>query len=243
MQVKKLLTTLSVSLLFSSLGFGGEGSSTPSILKFQEGEQFKIALSRVDFNRIYVEGEKIVELSFPEGSFMVDKSEQESDELDDGSVLIKPVFDLPLTAFFVTDKGHHFSLKVHASDESASTLRLLSKVTPKLNFIKKNTDDVVLVEDALSAMKAGESPKNFSTVAVIPSPFYVKKDIKVMLEKQYKGSLLSGYVYRLENKSKHEIALTTNLFSHKKAEMLSLSDEKLKPNQVAYLYGLYRNEG
>lgn len=243
MGIKKRISMACIGFLFTSLVSASEGSSIPSIIKFQEGGQFKISLSRIDFNRIYVEGEKIVELSFPEGSFMVDKSEQESDELDDGAVLIKPVFELPLTAFFVTDKGHHFSLIVNASDEEASTIRLLSKVESKLNFIKKNTDDVALVEEALSAMKAGVVPEYFSSVPVIPSPFYVKKGIKVTLEKQYKGNALTGYVYRLENKSKNEMALTTNLFSHKKAELLSLSDEKLKPNQIAYLYGLYRNEG
>ncbi|HAT7769724.1 TPA: type-F conjugative transfer system secretin TraK, partial [Legionella pneumophila] len=70
-----------------------------------------------------------------------------------------------------------------------------------------------------------------------------KKNIRVTLEKQYQGKRFTGYVYRLENTSNHELALTTALFAHKDAESLSLSDEALPPKKIAYLYGLYSNQG
>ena len=229
-----------LSVLFSSVLFAG---SVPSVISFEDGEQFNLSLSRLNFNRVFVEGEKITKLRFPEGTFVLDKSDLNQPESTEASVYLKPVFDAPITVFFSTDKGHHFSLTIRPDETYGKTLRLLVKNQTKLKYVKRDVPDVSEVDAAILAMKAGDVPKDFTSVQVISRPFYVKKDIRVSLEKQYQGARLSGYVYRLENKGPHPIELSTSIFSHKKAESLSLSDETLAPKKVAYLYGLYSNEG
>lgn len=224
------------SLLISSIVLAG---TIPPVMQFEEGEQFNLSLSHINFNRVFVEGEKITKLRYPMGTFVVDKSEFNNPEGSDGSVYLKPVFDAPITVFFSTDKGRHFSFTIKSDESSGKTLRLLVKNQTQLKYVKRDAPNISATDAVIAAMKAGEAPPNFKSVRIIPQPFYVKKDIKLTLEKQYQGERLSGYVYRIENKSSHEMALSTALFSHKKAEALSLSQDTLAPKQVAYLYGLY----
>jgi len=241
MQNKKYLkglVLLALPLLVSTSLFAG---ALPASIPFEDGEQFNLTLSGINFNRVFVEGEKITQLSYPAGAFAVDKSEMESAVSQEGSVYLKPMSDTPLTVFFTTDKGHHFSLSVNVSETFGKTVRMRMKRQTAVRFVKADVVDVSVVDEAMLAMKLGDIPKDFNVVRVKPRPFYVNKDIKVSLEKQYQGATLTGYVYRLENKANHAVKLTTSLFSHKKADMLALSDDTIAPKKVAYLYGLYSN--
>lgn len=232
-------------LFLTGLLCGGiaTAGAIPSVISFEEGEQFNLSLSSINFNRVFVEGEKITKLSYPERAFTVDKSEMDDLNSIEGSIYLKPAFDVPITLFLTTDKGHHFSLTITPNEAVGKTLKLVAKTQTKLKFVKNDVSDLNQNEEVLAAMKAGEIPKDFHLERTLSRPFYIKKDIKVVLQKQYQGESLTGYVYRLENTSNHEIALTTELFSNNKAQTLSLSDERLPPKKVAYLYGLYSNEG
>lgn len=229
-----------ISIVCSGIAFSG---SAPSVLSFEEGEQFKLSLSSINFNRVFVEGESIVKLSYPEHALTVDKSEMEALDMVDGSVYIKPNFEVPITLFLTTDKGHHVSLTLTPDESFGKTLRLVAKKQTKSNYVKSESQNASEVDEAMASMKAGEIPKDFNAAPAISRPFYINKNIKVTLEKHYEGSRLKGYVYRLENKSNHEVTLTTDLFSNRTAQSLSLSEEQLPPKKVAYLYGLYTNDG
>ncbi|MDP3268083.1 MAG: type-F conjugative transfer system secretin TraK [Legionella sp.] len=229
-----------LSLLFSGIVCSG---SPPSVIAFEEGEQFNVSLSSINFNRVFVEGETIVKLSYPHKSLTVDKSEIEPPAINEGSVYIKPNFEVPITLFITTDKEHHLSLTLTPDESFGKTLRLVAKKQTKTHFVTSDTQDLTEVDEVMASMKAGDTPKDFNVARTISRPFYIKKDIKVTLEKHYQGSRFTGYVYRLENTSNHEVGLTTELFSNREALSLSLSDEQLAPRKVAYLYGLYSNEG
>jgi conjugal transfer pilus assembly protein TraK len=233
------------SVFLTSLLCSGSATAEikPSVIPFEEGSQFNVSLSNINFNRVFVEGEKIIKLSYPERAFTVDKSEMEDPNSTEGSIYLKPTFDVPITLFLTTDKGHHFSLTITPQEAVGKTLKFVTKRQTKLDFVNNNVGDLNQNEEVLAAIKAGEVPHDFHLKRTLSRPFYIKKDIKVILQKQYQGEALTGYVYRLENTSNHEIPLTTALFSNNKAITLSLSDEKIAPKKVAYLYGLYSNEG
>lgn len=213
----------------------------PKAIAFEEGAHIEMSISSINYNRIFVDGETITDLHYNEGTFVVEKGDPNNPYIVLDSVYLKPVFDAPMTIFLTTDKKHHVSLTLRPDDSAGKTIRLVLKQQSTLRYVKRDSDESQ-IDNAMAAMKAGESPKDYKEERVIPRPFYVKKDIKVSLEKHYQGSELSGYVYRIENKSNHEIALSTALFSHQKAESLSLSAEVLLPKKSAYLYGLYRHD-
>src|SRR3990167_4719347 len=119
-------------LLISSIVLAG---TIPPVIQFEEGEQFNISLSHINFNRVFVEGEKITKLRYPMGTFVVDKSEFNNPDGSDGSVYLKPVFDAPITVFFATDKGHHFSFTIKSNESAGKTLQLLVKNQTQLKYV------------------------------------------------------------------------------------------------------------
>ena len=237
--VKSKACTILVGLLLTTSVLAG---IPPKPFSFEDGEQFNLPLSKSNFNRIYVEGEKIVQLSLPENTFVVDKSDMNDTQSNEGSVYLKPLYEAPLTVYFTTDKNHHFSITVHADESDGKTMKFVMRNNVQKHFIAPKISDVVLAEDVISTLKQGLLPENFKQEKVPNKSFYVKKDIKVVFEKSYKSSDKTAYICRLENKSTHPITLKTSLFNHKNAEYLELSDETLAPKQIAYLYGLYSND-
>ena len=236
---RELVLSLISSLLFANLLFA---NGVPSVTAFEEGEHLNLALSRMDFNRIFVEGEKITKLRYPEGAFILDKSDLNQGDSEEGSVYLKPVSDIPITVFFSTDKGHHFALSITPKDSLGKTLRLQLKRQTRLTYASHDVGKTSDVEEIMGSLKEGNLPEGFQKKPVLSRSFYVKKDLKVSLEKHYRSEAHSGYVYRIENKGSRPMPLSSALFSHKHAQSLVLSDEVLAPKGIGYLYGLYSRD-
>lgn len=214
----------------------------PKALSYADGEQFRLALSKINYNRIYVEGEKIVKVSLPQNTFVVDKSDINDMDSREGSIYLKPLYDAPLTVFFTTDKDHHFSITAHADASDGKTYKLVMRNPMKKTFVSTKVEDVVLSEDVISELKEGMIPKDYRQEKTKSRPFYVKKSLRVLCDKQFKSTDKTAYVCRLENKGHDAIALKPSLFNQQNADFLELSTETLKPKQIAYLYGLYNND-
>lgn len=236
--IKRGVLSMLISLLFQGAIFAG---TPPQLLSFQEGEQFTVTLSRLNYNRIFVEGEKIIGTRFPVGTVIIDKSDMENQNSLEESVYLKPKFDEPITIYFTTDKKHHFSITVSSDESVGKTVRLIARQETS-KYVKNTVNNASEVDEVIMAMQEGETPKDFMLGRVYIRPFYIKKDIKVSLEKRYENERLTGYVYRLENKGSHPIALSTSLFDRRNAVTLVLSEDTLAPKQVAYLYGLYNHD-
>ncbi len=216
------------------------GASTLPVVKFEEGEQMRVALSSMDFNRIVVEGEDIVKVSFPEGSFIIEKTTEE-EELIDGSVSLKPVAHIPLTVFITTSRNHHFSMTVQPQESEGSTLKFVSKGLKGYEYAKAKEQNHYEVDDVLGAMMEGKRPEGYKEVRVTPSTFQFQKHLKMSLVKQYQGLGQSGYVYRVENRSKKPIELNALLFENAKLLSMDVSNSTLLPNQSGYFYGIYKD--
>lgn len=232
----KKINGVLLGLLLTTAVFAGE---KPQMLKFEEGEQLATSLSKVNFNRIFVEGERITKISFPEQTFLIDKSGMDDER--DGSIYLKPLVDMPLTIFFTTDENHHFSLTVKSNDALGRTLKLVRKGVKGYDYMVAKLDEQYKTDDAMSELMEGKVPHDFSEINVKPSPFYVHKNLKLTLLKQYRSKTSSAYVYRIENKSKEAIELDSSLFANPKLLSLEFSEHQLKPMQAAYLYGFYRD--
>ena len=237
--MKNKFTILAICIFCTKIAFSG---IVPKTIAFEDSEHFELALSRINFNRIFVDGEKITKLRYPEGTFLVDKSDLNQSDSEEASVYLKPVFDTPITIFVSTDKNHHFALTVKANNDIGKTFKMVAKNQTKLKYVSHNTIDVSEVDLVMDALKAGEHPEGFKSAKVLFRPFFVKKNIKVSLIKHYLGSSDEAYVYKVENTGNIATQVSTALFSHKKARSLVLSEDNLEPKKIAYLYGIYANE-
>ena len=190
---------------------------------------------------MFVEGERIIRVSYPEGTLIIDKSDLSNPASLEESIYLKPRFDEPLTLFLTTDKKHHVSLTVNADDSTGKTVRLVAR-QETAKFTTNHIRNASQVETIMAHLQAGEMPDGFKPARLIARSFYVKRAIKVSLVKQYERAQLTAVVYRLDNTSSRPIGVSTRLFDRRHAESLSLSEDTVAPKQSAYLYGLYRHE-
>ncbi len=223
------------ALLFASF----DALATIPIIKFEEGGRYEFSLSSLNFNRIHVEGERIVTVSFPERSFIVEQNSQEVDDEDD-AVVLKPLAHIPLTVYFTTNLNHHFSATITPSEDLGQTIQFVSKKLKGFDYAKDKEQKEYQISDVMTALMEGAVPSGYQEVAVKGGSFYLHKNLKLTLLKQYKGSESSGYVYRIENQSKENIELTPSLFEKTTLQSMELSQKVLMPRQSAYFYGIYK---
>ena len=229
---------LVLGMMLSTLLHAG---TTASTFKFEEGERCTLSLSSLNFNRIDVAGERITKVSFPEGSFILEQSKEDQDDLD-GAVVLKPLALIPLTVYFTTNLNHHFSVTISPSEDLGKTVNFVSKKLKGFDYAQAKEKNQYQTSDLMTALMEGVAPNGYQEIAIKPSTFTLHKHLKVTLAKQYQGQGTTGYVYRIENHSKSAMELTPALFEHPKLVSMELSEKVLQPKQTAYFYGIYREQ-
>jgi conjugal transfer pilus assembly protein TraK len=232
----KLLSQVCLSLILSTNLYATNALTT---IKFEEGESLNLTLSSLNFNRIEVEGQRIVKVSFPEHSFIVEQNKDDPDDLD-GAVVLKPLAHIPLTVYFTTSGNHHFSATIKPADELGKTIKLASKKLKGFDYVKAQEQNQYQNSDLLTSLMEGLAPEGYQELAVKPAPFYLKNHLKVTLVKHYQGKEQGGYVYLVENQSGNRITLNPVLFENPKLLSMEVSKKVLQPLQSAYFYGIYR---
>ncbi|HAT7956493.1 TPA: type-F conjugative transfer system secretin TraK [Legionella pneumophila] len=235
------MNALQLFVLSSVFATSLHAGHTAATLKFEEGERFTLSLSSLNFNRIDVEGERIVKVSFPEHSFIIEQSKESEDD-SDGAVVLKPIAHIPLTVYFTTNLNHHFSVTVTPTEDLGQTIKLVSKKLKGFEYAKAHEQSQYQQSDLMSALMEGTTPSGFQEVGIKPTTFLLHKQLKVTLVKQVRGKESSGYVYRIENQSQKPMELTPSLFEHPKLMTMELSEKMLQPGQTAYFYGIYREQ-
>ncbi|EEZ93473.1 MULTISPECIES: type-F conjugative transfer system secretin TraK [Legionella] len=235
------MNALQLFVLSSVFATSLHAGNTVATLKFEEGERFALSLSSLNFNRIDVEGERIVKVSFPEHSFIIEQSKESEDDLD-GAVVLKPLAHIPLTVYFTTNLNHHFSATVSPTEDLGKTIKLVSKKLKGFDYAKAQEQSQYQQSDLMTALMEGTTPSGFQEVGIKPTTFRLHKHLKVTLVKQVRGKESSGYVYRIENQSNKPMELTASLFEHPKLMTMELSEKMLQPSQTAYFYGIYREQ-
>lgn len=221
----------------------------PKEVKFQEGESIKLVLSKINLNRVFVKGDKITQIRYPEKAFAIDTSGIEDSESGLDSVYIKPVFDGELTLFVTTNKNHNFSIQVSSDDSEGKTVQMIPSSKrhkkPAHASITQNTKEIKtsLNEEIIEDMAQERTPKEFNLLNIKGQPFYIQKVIKAKPIKVYQGNNLKSYVYEIENKSKSSVALKNEWFTtNKNIRAMRLEKGELQPGEKTHFYAVYNDD-
>jgi len=231
------------ALLISLSVVSATAGIKPSVTRFEEGESFDVALSKFNYNRVFVVGESISRVRIPEGTFIIDKSEgEEGASAHTGSVYLKPLFDTEVTAYFTTSLGHHFSLRVSPDESAGKTLEMVSikpqRIKRQLRPKKVSRHDVRLKALMRAMMGQGRIKGFVRKTHLHEKPFAFKKGLELMLRERYQGQDLTGYIYRIHNTSKEAISLSNKVFANPQALSLALSTQVIKPGEYSWLYSI-----
>lgn len=229
---------LSLIAVLIAASFSVVAGIKPQVVKFLEGETFAYSLSRYNYNRIAVVGEKITEVRFSSAAFALDTSKSDHPEENDGAVYIKPLQEMPMSIYFSTNKGHNFSIQAKQGDGAGQTIHFVSTKPRRFSHVAKREVHLTRNQKVMKDMVSGSTPKGFESFSPNEKPFKIKNKLELKLVSLLKGQGLTGFVYKVSNHTTKTQKLTRNLFANKKLKAISISEKSLKPNQTAYVFSL-----
>ncbi|WP_440994800.1 TraK domain-containing protein, partial [Cysteiniphilum litorale] len=205
------------------------------LIGFNSNQTLTIRLSKTDTNRLYVEGDKIIDFTCQQGFCFVDRGRLDKT----GDVLLTlgnaARLGTGFTAFVLTESGRQFTLYGVPEVSSGKTIGFVSQggVSLQASRFEKKTPYRTLVVSLMRSMMnythTGQLPDGYATVAIEnDGKKEGKKDQKnpsEVMDRQnsqkgfsytpvrlFKGGLLTGIVYAIQNFNGHSITLHPKTF-------------------------------
>jgi type-F conjugative transfer system secretin TraK len=218
------------SLLISLPGYAFD------IKPVKDNASVDITISNNSLNRVFVTTDRIIETYGIEGSYRIEKDEEQ------GSIYLIPAAyykTKTFNLFIKTEHGHHYTLNVKPADIKAATIAL-KPLSPAKEQAKKweigspyENVIIALIKD----MSIGKSPDGY---AVIPlgntQKTEVKSNLALTLKTLYRGDYLEGQIWIVKNIGKSNISLSYSNFHDQRVRGFYLDKILLKSNEEATLY-------
>jgi conjugal transfer pilus assembly protein TraK len=200
-------------------------------LRVEENETIALTLSRTDFNRLFVEGDKITKLRFPEGNLSVENDK-------DGSVYLDVKDDKPFTVFVTTQRGTHFSTTIKASDMTGQTIGLIAihsnsaklkgNAMPKAGKVTPENELVALV----SSVEKEEQKAGFKSQKPGLQSVQIKPNLTSTLVYTLSNPKKMGQKFEIKNTGKKPISFEDKWFKDKDTKALLVKERVVYPNET-----------
>ena len=240
---------LSISMMISLCSLNAL-ADMPGKVMFREGESIKVTFSKTNLNRLFVKGEKITAVRFPESAFAIEKPDEKELEAGLDSLYLKPVFDGELTLFVTTNKHRNFSIQARSDDALGRTIQMVPATKRTASIKKANITAQVKVEptklsfneQVIEDMSAGIKPKCLKPISFRGQSFFFKKNIKAKPLKILEGEGVKAYVYEIQNKAKQPVEISQDWFvKDKRIKALKIESKTLNANEKTRLFLVYAN--
>lgn len=206
----------------------------PEKINFENGEIFKLNLSKYDFNRLYVMGEKVTKARFSQGAFHVDTSGLD-DEEDDGAVYIKPALHRVSTMYVNTNKGHNFAIEAIQDESPGKSINFVfnAKQVPIKKLIKSKQS-----YDVLHEVHIDKTPAGYKKVYGHTSKTLLTRFLRADLISHYQSKYSDVYKYQIENISNTEQTIPFGAIKTPEVTRFFIEKTQLKPHQSTVLVSL-----
>lgn len=200
-------------------------------LRVEENETIELRLSRTDFNRLFVEGDKITTLRFPEGNLGVENDK-------DGSVYLNVKDDKPFTLFITTERGTHFSATINTGEMMGQTIGFLAANTNPVNDkeIRISKTQKVTHENELVALIASVEKEEQKTGFKAQRPDLKSVQIKPSLTSTLVYTLSNaqqmGQKFKIKNTGKKPVSFDDKWFKDKDTKALLVKERVVYPNET-----------
>jgi conjugal transfer pilus assembly protein TraK len=200
-------------------------------LRVKENETIELTLSRNDFNRFFVEDDKITTLRFPENYLGVENDK-------DGSVYVSVKYDKPFTLFVTTEKGTHFSAVIKLSDTLGQTIGF-SAINPRVEKIKGELKPKALQkvpEEELvalvSSVEKEEKRAGFKAQRPSLKSVQIKPNLTSTLVYTLSNDKKMGQKFKIKNTGKKPISFEDHWFKDKDTQALLVKERVVYPNET-----------
>ena len=207
-----------------------------------DNTSINVTLSSKSLNRIYVTTDRIVETYGIDGSYKLEKDEEQ------GDIFILPTGyfkNKPFDFFIKTEHGHHYTLHVTPAEIESNTIGIKPLTAAKAQAKQWEASlpyETILV-DLIDDMMNDELPDGY---AVVPAssklPSHIQSNLAFRLRTIYRGDRLEGQIWTIKNIGQSAITLNPNHFHDARIRAASFDKSVLKKNDVANLYWVKANE-
>jgi len=200
-------------------------------LSVEENETIELTLSRTDFNRMFVEGDKITTLRFPDGDLRVENDK-------DGSVYLEVREDKPFTLFVTTKRGTHFSALIKASEMTGQTIGLMAanpnsakpKGTASSTATKANPENELVA--LVSSVEKEEQKTGFKAQRPNLKSVQIKPNLTSTLIYTLSNAQKMGQKFEIKNTGKKPVSFDDTWFKDKDTKALLVKDKVVYPNET-----------
>lgn len=200
-------------------------------LSVEENETIELTLSRNDFNRLFVEDDKITILRFPEHYLGVENDK-------DGSVYVNVKYDKPFTLFVTTQKGIHFSALITLNDDLGKTIGFtathstVAKITEKIKPLATQK----LVEKELvalvSSVEKEEQKAGFKAQRPSMKSVQLKPNLTSTLVYTLSNAQKMGQKFEIKNTGRMPVSFEDKWFKDKDTKALLVKERVVYPNET-----------
>lgn len=219
------------------------------LIYFSNHQTLPIDLSQDDPNRLFIPGDKIINVSCPEGFCIIDKHHL----IETGDILLSlsnyarsaRVF----TFFISTANGAEITLLANAKAIPGQTIGFKGNTTQALPFEKGAPYTQLLVNVIKKIITAHQEqnpqalPAGFMmhTIPETLTPIKTDKGFALTSVAMIQGGVLSGQVYAIQNNQTSDLILNHASFYQKNMAAIAFSKETLKPGEVGFIYTVMQN--
>lgn len=220
---------------------------------FQDNTDVTAILSKSNFNRLVVKGDKITKAYYPQGFLEIQglnqgDSKRAVEEVEveepDGSLYVMVTHDAPFTLFITTLSGHHFSATIESEESLGKTIEFIPKSAPP---VQKTASVAVTqkpqkppyadaIANLMTQMVKGDNPKGYESKRHFGHVIKLQNNLKLIPKRTFTGIELIGEVLELYNPAKYPTDIREDWFADKDVKAVSLSTQTLLPHQSAFVY-------
>lgn len=224
----RLMVILCVFFSLSSYAF--------EIKALKDNATVDVTISSRSLNRIFVTTDRIVETYGIEGSFKIEKDEEQ------GSIFIIPTGyykNHPFNLFIKTEHGHNYTLHLTPAGIESKTIGLKPLSPAKIQAMRweiSSPYENVLI-DLIRDMIINKSPQGYAAIPLGNNqPMQLRPLLAFQLTTIYRGDRLEGQVWLVRNIGRNDIYLNPKNFHDERILAASFDKKMLKKNEVAKLY-------
>ncbi len=205
---------------------------------FSENEVINLTLSSKSFNRLFVKGDKIINVQRPDNTVELNQK-----ALASGAVYILPLTTQPFHVFFDTLNGHHFSAIINSKPIIGKVVELV----PESSFLKEKRWETqsyytMLLEKIMNSVINHKVLPGFNEISVNESYHTYVPNTKMNLLTLYNGSYLSVYHFDVVNVANHTIHLFERYFYRDGVRAVNISKTTLKSGEHTNVYVIEGNK-
>lgn len=202
----------------------------------KDNAMLDVSISSNSLNRIFVTTDRIVETYGIEGSFKIEKDEEQ------GSVFIIPTAfykSSPFNIFIKTEHGHHYALHLKPADIESQTIALkpLSPATIQAKRWEISSPYETTLIDLIKDMVIEKTPEGYAVISLgYDQPTQTKHPLSFRLMTIYRGDRLEGQVWQVKNNAAHDVQLEPQYFDDERILAAAFNKKILKRHESATLY-------